>query len=340
MERLRTFSIWATGLLAIAGLALLLAACEAGKPAAAPLPLSIAVVAQPVVALIHVADEKGFFREEGVDVALTPFALGRDALASALAGSADLATVFDLPVARKLAEGEDLVVLATLHRSVSSHAVLARRERGIERPADLRGKRVGVTKGISTDYFLSVFLTSEGLPHNAVTEVPLEPADYEKALLGGAVDALVAFNPHTYTLRAALGEAKSALFLSDLYQETSLLAGRRERVAEKREAVTRALRALARAEDFIRANEAESIRIVAARLADRFPESAVREGWGGIRSELRLDNLLLTQLIQQGHWLREHNGRDKPLPDFERALAGEYLGAVRPNAVTVLHGGR
>lgn len=339
MERLRTFSIWATVLLALAGLILLLAACEPGKPAAAPQPLSIAVVALPAVALVYVADEKGYFRDEGVDVTLSSFKLGRDALASALAGRADLATAFDAPVVRRLAEGEDLVILTTLHRSVASHAVLARRDRGIERPADLRGKRIGVTKGISTDYFLSVFLTSEGLPLQAVTEVPLEPADYEKALLGGAVDALVAFNPHIHTLRAALGDGKAALFLSDLYQETSLLAGRRERIGEKREAVARALRALARAEDFIRANEEDSLRIVAARLADRFPESAVRAGWGAIRAELRLDNLLLTQLIQQGHWLREHDGRDAPLPDFERALAGDYLAQVRPKAVTVLPGG-
>ena len=325
---------------AAALLTLLLAGCDAGKPAVVPLPLSIAVVAQPVAALVYVADGKGFFREEGVAVELSAFDLGRDALASALAGGADLATVFDLPVARKLSEGEDLAVLATLHRSVSGHAVLARRDRGIAHPEDLRGKRIGVTKGISTDYFLATFLTSAGIPRTAVREVPLEPAAYEQALLGGGLDALVVFNPHTYKLRAALGAEQSVLFRSDLYLETSVLVGRRARVAEKREAVLRALRALVRAEDFIRDHEEESLRIVAARLAGKFPENTVREGWGVFRAEARLDNLLLTQLIQQGHWLRENNGRHAALPDFERALAVDYLAAVRPRAVTVLHGGR
>lgn len=167
---------------AAALLTLLLAGCDAGKPAVVPLPLSIAVVAQPVAALVYVADGKGFFREEGVAVELSAFDLGRDALASALAGGVDLATVFDLPVARKLSEGEDLAVLATLHRSVSGHAVLARRDRGIAHPEDLRGKRIGVTKGISTDYFLALFLTSHGLPQAAVKEVPLEPADYAQEI--------------------------------------------------------------------------------------------------------------------------------------------------------------
>ena len=325
---------------AAALLTLLLAGCDAGKPAVVPLPLSIAVVAQPVAAVVYVADGKGFFREEGVAVELSAFDLGRDALASALAGGVDLATVFDLPVARKLSEGEDLAVLATLHRSVSGHAVLARRDRGIAHPEDLRGKRIGVTKGISTDYFLATFLTSAGIPRTAVREVPLEPAAYEQALLGGGLDALVVFNPHTYKLRAALGAEQSVLFRSDLYLETSVLVGRRARVAEKREAVLRALRALVRAEDFIRDHEEESLRIVAARLAGKFPENTVREGWGVFRAEARLDNLLLTQLIQQGHWLRENNGRHAALPDFERALAVDYLAAVRPRAVTVLHGGR
>ncbi|MCC6657439.1 MAG: hypothetical protein IT512_04570 [Rhodocyclaceae bacterium] len=167
-----------------------------------------------------------------------------------------------------------------------------------------------------------------------------KPAAYEQALVGGAIDALATPNPHIYRLRDALGEEKAALFRSDLYQESSLLVGRRERVAEKREAVMGALRALARAEDFVRDHEEESIRLVAARLAGKFPESAVREGWKAIRTELRLDNLLLTQFIQQGHWLRSNNGQARPLPDFQRALAGEYLAVVRPKAVTVLPGVR
>jgi NitT/TauT family transport system substrate-binding protein len=321
-------------------LTLLLAACDAGRPAVAPLPLTIAVFRQPAAALVFVADEQGYFREEGVAVALDAFDLGRDALASALAGRADLATVFDAPVVRRLAAGDDIALLATLHHSVNSHAILARRDRGIARPADLRGKRIGVTKGISTDYFLSVFLTSEGIPAAAVTEVPLEPENYEKALLGGAVDALVTFNPLTFKLRDALGAERSAIFHSDLYRETSVLAGRREIVAARREAVTRALRALVRAEDYLRDHPEDALRIVVARLAGRYPEAVVRESWGAFRAEARLDNMLLTQFVQQGYWLREHEGQQASLPDFERALASEYLEAVRPRAVTVLHGAR
>ncbi len=325
---------------AAALLALLLAACDAGKPAAAPLPLTIAVTLQPVAALVYVAEAKGYFREEGIAATFSDFYLGRDALASALDGRSDLATVYDTPIVLRLAEGKDIAVLTTLHHSVNSHAVLARRDRGIARPADLRGKRIGVTKGISTDYFLSVFLTSEGIPAAAVTEVPLEPENYEKALAGGTVDALVTFNPLTFKLRDALGAERLAIFHSDLYREASVLAGRREVVAAKREAVTRALRAIVRAEDYLRDRPEDAQRIVVARLSGWYPEAVVREGWKAFRAEARLDNMLLTQLVQQGYWLREREGRQAPPPDFERALTAEYLEAVRPRAVTVLHGAR
>ncbi len=323
----------------LATLLLLLAACDARHPAGPPQALNIALAELPAMALVYIAEKQNYFREEGLDVSFDKFDLGRDALASALEGRSDLATVFDMPVSRRLAAGDDLVVLSTLHRSTRSHVLLARRDRGIERPADLRGKRIGVTKGISTDYFLTLFLTSHGLPAAAVTEVPLEPADYEKALLSGAVDALASFNPHTHTLRAALGPERSAVFQTDLYAETSVLAGRRDRVEAKREAVTRALRALVRAEAFLRREPAAALDNVVEGLAGKFPEASVREGWPALRIEARLDNLLLTHLIQQGYWLSERDSRQPPLPDIRRALAPEYLRAADPRSVILLQGG-
>lgn len=317
-------------------LALFCAGCERAQPVAVPLELTIAVVELPAAALIHVAEAQGYFRKEGVNVRFNTFALGRDALDSALEGKSDLATVYDLPVARRLCEGKDIVILTTLHRSSRSHAILARRDRGIERLSDLRGKRIGVTRGISADYFLSVFLASNGLAASAVNAIPLEPADYEQALLEGRVDALSIYSPMTFKVRDALGAGRAAIFYSDLYAETSVLAGRRDLVAAKREAATRALRAIVRAEAFVRDNPDESLRIVVARLGKAYSEPVLRENWNAIRVEARLDNVLLTQLMQQGNWLREVYGYPTPPPDFGWALAADYLAAVRPRSVTVL----
>jgi NitT/TauT family transport system substrate-binding protein len=186
------------------------------------------------------------------------------------------------------------------------------------------------------DYMLTVFLATEGVPSAEIKEVMLEPAEYESALVGGAVDALVAFGPHTLTLPAKLGPDRAVVFYSDVYVEMSMLIGRREIVTGKKEAMTRLVRAIVRAQDFAEANAEEGIAIVAARLSPLVTETSVRQLWGTFRPVAKLDNVLLTLLVQEGHWLRESGRFSTPPPDFANAIVPDYLRSVRPSAVTVL----
>lgn len=335
--RLRRIFLALTALLAALAI---LAGCS---PAAAPEnpagpaeTLRLALVEQPVTALVHVAEAKGFFRAEGLAISYSTFALGRDALAAAIDGKADLAAVFDLPVATRIYEGQDLTILSTLHVSTRGHGLLARRDRGIARPADLRGKRIGLTKGITSDYFLSVFLAGEGIASTQVSEVPLEPEEYEAALAGGKVDALVVYNSPLSDLRKKFGAEATVVFHTDAYQQSSLLAGRRAVVERKAEATRRLARALVRAEDFMKRNREESIGIVAARLAARFPEGAIREALEAMVPEARLGHVLLTTLTQEGHWLRDSGRFQTPVPDYSQAILRDPLTRADPGAVTLL----
>lgn len=306
------------------------------RPTDPPQKLTLALAEQPAMALVYVAEARGFFREAGLEVSYNKFVLGRDALADAIEGRSDLATVYELPVAIGLYKGHDLAILSTLHSSTRSHALVARRDRGIAVPADLRGERIGVTRGTTLDYFLQVFLAGEGIAPGEVRQIPLEPADYEAALLGGQVGALVAFNPLLYSLRGKLGPERAAVFYSDAYIEFSLLVGRRDIVMAKAEAMRRLLRAIVRAEAYVRDHREESIAIVAARLADRFSAEVIREGWDALKHEARLSHLLLTTLTQEGNWLKNSGQFHTPMPDFGRAMLHEPLAAADPGAVTLL----
>lgn len=316
-------------------LALCLAGCRGAEtPSGPPLKLTIAEASQPVFALVYVADAKGFLKEAGLDVTFTSFRLGRDALASVIEGKADLATVFETPATRRIYEGKDLAILTMLHTSTRSQGVLARRDRGISTPADLNGKRVGLSLGSSQEYALSVLLATEGVPAGGVTKVQVEPAEYEKLLLGGGVDALMVFNPYQFSLGRTLGE-RAVMFYSDAYTETSMLAGMRDVVTGKREALTRLLKALLKAQDFIERNREEGIRIVAARLAGHFEETFIRDGWDNVKFEAKLDNVLVSTMALEAQWMKDSGRFAGPLPDFRKALFTDYLRAVKPEAVTV-----
>jgi NitT/TauT family transport system substrate-binding protein len=296
--------------------------------------LVIADAKQPTCVLVYIADAKGYFKDEGLDIEFRTFVLGRDAIVSAIEGKADLATVYETPVVTKIYEGNDLSIVSTLHTSTRGQGVVARRDRGISQPADLSGKRVGVTHGTAEDYFLTVFLATEGIAPTAINRVPLEPEQYESALVGNQVDAIVGFGSYLFDLPAKLGPEKALVFYSDVYVEISMLVGRRETVARRKEAMFRLARAIVRAQDFADSNQQESIIILAKRLG--LSEGSARRLWSTFRPEAKLDNVLLTVLVQEGHWLRETGRFGIAPPDFAKALFPDYLRSARPSAVTVL----
>lgn len=301
-----------------------------------PEKLTIADASQPAFALVYVADAKGYFRDGGLEVSFNVFSLGRDALANVIEGKADIATVYETPTVIRMHQGNDLGILSTLHTSSRGHALIARRDRGIAQPADLRGRRIGVTRGTSMEYFLSIFLATEGIPATDIHEVQVEPADYEKVLREGMVDALVAFNPHRFRLQGIFGDERSVTFYSKVFTEASLLVGQRENIHEKREAHMRLMRAIVRAQDFVERNAEESIDIVVRRLAGRYPKTAIRGTWDSLRIEAKLDNVLLALFTQEGQWFRDSGRFQTPVPDFRRAIVTDYLQSVKPGAVTLL----
>lgn len=325
--------------LAMAALAVVLAlgfvyARHARPLRAAPQKLTIAIAEQPASALLYIAQARGYLEQEGLEVTFNRFALGRDALRNMLDGKADLATAFETPVVMQIYQGQKLGIVSTLHTSSSSHALVVRRDR-IATAADLRGRRIGMTPGTSTEYFLSLLLASTGLRPSEVTTVALEPADYEQALERDLVDALVAYNPVLHKLMQS-GEGRLASLRSDVYVETSMLLGQRANVEARGDAVTRLLRALVRAEDFAAANREASLRITVQQLAGRFPEGAIREGWDALRLEVRLDHALLGLLAEEGRWARDSGRFKTPPPDFHGSIAPRLLREVRPQAVTLL----
>jgi len=321
----------------LAAISLLLGVSGCGapdSPSGPPLKLTIAESSQPLWVLFYVAQAKGFFTEAGLDVAFTSFELGKDALDNVLEGKADLATVLEMPVVAKIYAGNDIAIVSTLYTSSRNQVLLARRDRGIAVPADLEGKRIGLSLGTAQEYMLSVFLAIESIPAASITRVQVAPADYQKSLLDGSVDAVIVFNPYKALIQKALGEGVTTFYF-DTYVENALLVGKREVVAGKREAMTRLVKALVKAQGYRERNKDETIRITFERFAGRFAESAIREAWDDFRPEAKLDNILLSTISLEGQWMKDSGRFSGPVPDFRKALFTDYLKAVKPEAVTV-----
>ena len=90
---------------------------------------------------MNIALVKDYLREEGLDATAQPHAFGKPALLSVINGKADIATVGDTPIVFAVMGGKKITVLAVIQTSNRNEAIVARRDKGIAKPSDLKGKK-------------------------------------------------------------------------------------------------------------------------------------------------------------------------------------------------------
>ncbi len=139
----------------------------------------------------YVARDRGFFRQEGLDVKTVSFQGGADAIKAMLAGSIDIdgATGLDAPAA--VAKGAQVEEFASGGVSKSTFRLLANNRSGINSLADLKGKKIGITRfGSLTDFVARLDGHAAGLEAGKdFTEVPVGASAAQTALLSGEIDA-------------------------------------------------------------------------------------------------------------------------------------------------------
>ncbi len=221
---------------------LLLAACgapeatpgapEAGQAAtAAPTPaqqlvkLDLAFCSQVLCILpFEVARQRGYFREEGLDVNLIYMRGGPPAITALLAKQLDfIGTPIDL-VVRATDEGKPLMMVTSTSRLPFFALITAPGQaETVQAIADLKGKKVGIgAVGSTDDLLLRYLLVQNGLKAEDVEAIPLGPNLFEQ-LMSGQVDAGMVQEP-SLTLGTQRGSRVLVNFM-DLKDSQEKLGG-------------------------------------------------------------------------------------------------------------------
>jgi ABC-type nitrate/sulfonate/bicarbonate transport system substrate-binding protein len=304
------------------------------SPKKPPQKITIAYTTQPDSALVHIALQKGFFAEEGLEVQPQLHSFGKAALKSVLEGKADLATAAETPLMFAALDGEKFFIVAGIFTTSRNNAIIGRRDLGISQAADLRGKRIGYTPGTTGEFFLDSFLTANGITVKDVQLVPIKPEEITAALTGGKVDAVSCWNFSLTTLRRVLGQQGVTFFDAQIYTQTFNLVGRQEYVSKNPETLRGALRALVKAENFAREHAEAAQTLVAASL--KVDRGLLQEIWSGLRYKVELDRRLLITLEDQTRWAMKNRPAGMlAMPDYGGLIHPDALTAVKPDAVTL-----
>jgi NitT/TauT family transport system substrate-binding protein len=215
-----------------------------------PEKITIGTNINEMVGLLFIAEDQGYYRTQGLEVAIKEYQTGLAPLKDLEEGRLDLASCAEFALAREVlaGRGEQLRCLAVIAAGEVDF-LIARRDRGINRPGDLQGKRIGVPKKTSAEFFLAGFLTLNNISLEEVTVVDVRPREMADALAGGKVDAVLIWAPVTDGIIKKLGNNALAWPAQGGQNVYRLLVTRKEVIQKRGEVLERLLRALDRAAD-------------------------------------------------------------------------------------------
>jgi NitT/TauT family transport system substrate-binding protein len=180
------------GLLALS--ALLALPLAGWAQATAPLEkVTVAGWSKPITEItpLLVDEDKGFYRANGIDLGYVPGAGGGDAIRNILSGQADVAFTDPGSFFSALDKGEKLRAIYDIYPQ-NVFNVVSLKSSNITKPADLKGKKIGVySLSSGTRQNLLVLLHQAGLSESDVTIVVTGVLNFAP-LLQGQVDATAA----------------------------------------------------------------------------------------------------------------------------------------------------
>ena len=155
--------------------------------------VTIAGWSKPITEItsLLVEEEKGFFKAHGVDLGYIPGAGGGDAIRNILSGQADVAFTDPGSFFSALDKGEKLRAIYDIYPQ-NVFNVVSLKSSNITKPADLKGKKIGVySLSSGTRQNLLFLLHQAGLAESDVTIVVTGLLNFAP-LLQGQVDATAA----------------------------------------------------------------------------------------------------------------------------------------------------
>jgi ABC-type nitrate/sulfonate/bicarbonate transport system substrate-binding protein len=297
-------------------------------------PLTLAVSSGPVSLPIYVAEARGYFKDEGLDLRLRDCASGRECYRWLADGQVDVATAAELLVATGSAAHRDLAIIATISASSYQIKLVARRSAQIAEAPQLRGKRIGTVPGSSAEYFLYNWLVFNDIDPAAATLVGLAPDKLVAALEGHGVDAVAIWEPLASAAALALGGDAVTFVSPRVYTQHFNLVSARTTLARRDPDIARLLRALLHAQRTIRAEPAAVRALLAERL--RLAPAVVSAVIENQDYRVRLDQSLVTTMQGEARWAARAAGDTRAGIDMLRTIEPAPLRRVDPAAVGVV----
>ncbi|MCR4369047.1 MAG: ABC transporter substrate-binding protein [archaeon] len=310
----------------------LLAGCassEADSPAANQKAV-VGITLTPTSTLLHIADEKGFFEKNGVDVELKEFSAGKLSFQAMLAGSVDFAALGDLPAMLAKAQGNDFYVLTEVGTNHNEAPMIIRDDDSPSMTDYFKTKRkISTALGGGPEFALYLFMKEYNISKENIEIIGQKPEDAPGAFANGSVDGIVFIEPYvTFAESTAEFDSKIVKLPYGAYPTKYIMAGNKEFVDRNPETAKRIIRALVEAEKFVKENPEETKEIVARRT--KFDPQIIEKVWADFEYNTGITPQLLQNWQDELKWAIETGKAEESAAntDFESALRADLFTAA------------
>ncbi|MBE9178860.1 aliphatic sulfonate ABC transporter substrate-binding protein [Oculatella sp. LEGE 06141] len=298
-------------------------------------PATIAVTSWIGNTALYIAEEKNFFRDEGLNLTVRTFGTVAESFPAFSVGQLQAVAPVTSEVVALAAQGTDYRIVAVMDTSSGADAILA--QGSISSIEDFKGKRIAVQRGGVGHFFLLQILAEVGMREQDVTIVDTTPEAGAAAFEAGNVEIAYSYPPY---IDSALAVQKNGRIIYDSSKMPTAIADvyafSTDFIQTHPEAVQGFVRSIFSALDFLQSNEGEALAIAAKRLemtpqdlatqleGVNLPDLATnQEMLGNPESDL----YLLKPLTALAEFLQDQN-QIETLPDLSNLIDPQFVMAL------------
>ncbi|MBD3310632.1 transporter substrate-binding domain-containing protein [Candidatus Woesearchaeota archaeon] len=300
--------------------------------------MTIGATTQELSALIWIADEKGYFADNWLDVEVRPYDTGIETRDALLKGEIEIGDTVDFVISTMAAEKHDFLVVASTSRAVINH-ITAKKSRGISNVKDLKGKSIALKADSSSEYYLGRTLILNNLSIDDVQIVHAHPTEMPDMLAAGEVDAAITWHPHNYDIAKRLGDDAVSWSAHKGMALYWVIFADKYYVHNNPEKIDRLVRALIQAEDFVEEHPKEAMQIVAKRVSnDPDYMQYLETVWDDYIFEVELQQSMILALEDEARWQVQDKAADwEEIPNYVDIIYFDALDTQKPGSVTIIH---
>lgn len=305
-----------------------------GPPSPALHPISIAVSRTPLCAPLYIAEEMGFFRQQGVDVQLDEVVGGDRSFLRVMDKKADLGTSSESVLMFASLRQAPHIALASFVQSDNDIKLVSRASADIRQLSNLKHKKIGLIKESASEYFLSTLLALAQADSSEVELIPMPANEMPEALNQGLIDAAAVWEPYAYNAAQLLKQQSNILPSKNLYTLSFNLVTHKETLQNKRESMIQVLHAIDQAIDYITLNPEQAQSILKKRLA--LDDDFIQWIWPDYIFKLSLNRSLIFTMENEARWAIQNGLTDNPnIPAFIDHIDKSLLESVKAEAITL-----